>query len=201
MPDVSGWRDQDHSWETDRDRRSASVRRIYYTPHRRVAVWTVEWEKLLERAYPRCGREFGSGRRDLQSRTMCISGWASSVGPTGGKATGIARVSPRFLTLIGASGLRIGERKWLCSLSIDLGEPRCRQSVAQKALILELLVTSDAGALLLGATDRAIGVIGHLNVIARQLYRMSSFADNRKSDTPPMKSRGLTGRRHLYHLD
>ena len=66
------------------------------------------------------------------------------------------------------------------------GAPRCRQSVAQSGLILEGwkaaswkrafdagLVTSDAGALLLGATDRAIDLVGRF---------ANCFRDHRRQD-------------------
>jgi hypothetical protein len=80
----------------------------------------------------------------------------------------LARISHRN----SAPGLRISESRCAtATLSLIRKEPRCQQSVAQNNLILEPLkaaaeasfdaglVTSDAGAVLLRVTDRAIGMI------------------------------------------
>ena len=88
----------------------------------------------------------------------------------GGRSRGsLARIS-HTTECIGAAN----QRKSLCcnDFSLIRGAPRCRQSVAQICLDLHLwkaarwwrrstagAITSDAGALLLGATDRAIGMM------------------------------------------
>ena len=79
------------------------------------------------------------------------------------------------------------------------GAPRCRQSVAQNGLILEpwkaalwrrrLMagsVTSDAGALLLGATDRAIGLVDRF---------AACFRDRRRQDLIEHAVTTLVGQR------
>ena len=79
------------------------------------------------------------------------------------------------------------------------GEPRCRQSVAQNCLILDSwtaaklwaafdggAITSDAGALLLGTTDRAIGLVDRL---------AACFIDYRKVELIEHRVATLVGQR------
>jgi hypothetical protein len=107
---------------------------------------------------------------------------------------GLARISHR-IECIGAAN----QRKSLCrsNLSPTHGAPRCRQSVAQISLNLHPWkdaksafdagpITSDAGALLLGATDRAIGMMKRF---------ASCFDDRRRPDLIEHEVPTLAGQR------